>query len=345
MKNYSKLLIFLFVITVNAQKSFFNNLETERVSSSDAIIWEQVSPGNAGFANLLRYHPTIPGKVALCPDMWNAYQTDNNGKSWYSITDSDGDASFYHLRDLEYSISNSNMALAIASSELWLSNDTGKNWELVKNCPWYSVDIDGSDKDGWRKKVGSLGIDPKDDKVWFVGGGSNVRGQDWLSSYKDVTSENPRGNESQNEGKLWRTKNGGKSWELVNKGLHPKTQVGRIIVNPKNSKQVFIASNYGVYSSIDGGTSWNQITEGKLDNNIIMDMDYYYNAKSGKFILFLIDQVHYIPNGKTTKCTGGIFYSEDQGETWINMNGDLSLNINRLTGGVPKNYYKYIPAK
>ncbi|NIJ46032.1 hypothetical protein FHR24_002510 [Wenyingzhuangia heitensis] len=79
----------------NAQTSFFNKLKTRRVASSKEVFWEQVGPGNAGFANLLRYHPTLPGVITQCPDMWNAYQSENNGKKWYGITDSDGDAEFF----------------------------------------------------------------------------------------------------------------------------------------------------------------------------------------------------------------------------------------------------------
>ncbi|MDV7185906.1 Ig-like domain-containing protein [Lutibacter sp. TH_r2] len=342
MRKHLILLITILTVSVNGQNKLFNQLANKRVASGNTINWKQVGPGNAGFANLLRYHPTIPGKVALCPDMWNVYQSENNGKDWYGVTDFDGDASFYHLRDLEYSISNPEFALAIASSELWSSKNGGKNWQLVKNCPWYKPEIDGSDKDGWRKKVAALNIDPTNENIWFVAGGENVRGQDWLSSYKDVTSANPRGKKAQFEGEIWRTKNAGKSWKLVNIGLNPKAQIGRIIVNPKNSKQVFVASNYGVYRSDNGGNSWEQITKGQLDNNIIMDMDYYYNSESGKFILYLIDQVHYIPNDKTTKCSGGIYISSNEGKTWQKINGDLGLDINRLTGGVPKNYYNYI---
>lgn len=325
-----------------SQKAFFNRLKKERVSSASEVIWQQFGPGNAGYANLLRFHPTIPNVVATCPDMWNAYQSENNGESWYGITDSDGDATFYHLRDLYYSVSNPKFGLAISSSELWQTHDMGKNWTFVPNCPWYKVDTDGGDKDRWRKKVASLAIDPNNEKVWFVGGGMNVRGQDWLSCYKGVTLAQPHGKKADNEGKLWRSTNAGKSWTLVNNGLHPKAQVGRIIVNPKNSKQVFASTNYGIYRSENGGKKWTQISEGQLDNDIVMDMDVYYNKKSGKFILYVIDQTQYIPDGKTTKCTGGVFYSEDEGNTWTKINGDLGLDIGQLSGGVPKNYYKYI---
>jgi photosystem II stability/assembly factor-like uncharacterized protein len=337
----SILLAFIF-LPCQAQSGFYKELNKGRVQSSDDVIWEQVSPGNAGYANLVRYHPTIAKKVTLIPDMWNAYQSENNGKSWYGITDHDGDATFYHHRDLYYSPLEPNFGLAICSSELWKSIDGGRSWETVKNCPWYNVNTEGRDKEGWRKKVGSLAIDPNNKDVWFVGGGSNVRGQEWMSCYKDANHTNPRGKSADYEGKLWRTTNAGASWDLVNSGLNPKAQVGRIIVNPKNSQQVFASSNYGIYKSENGGTSWRQVSSGQLDNDIIMDMDFYYNATNNKFILYAIDQVHYIPEAKTTKCTGGIFMSDDEGDSWIKINGDLALDINRLSGGVPKNYYMYI---
>ncbi|MBB6428423.1 VPS10 domain-containing protein [Algisphaera agarilytica] len=332
----------LWVSTSEAQNAFFKRLEKERVESAGFIEWEQVGPGNAGFANLMRYHPTIPGKVMQCPDMWNAYQSDDNGKRWYAITDSDGDASLYHIHDLYYSMSDPDFGLAINMSELWMSKDGGKNWRVVKNCPWYKIDEEGRDKEGWRKKVASLAIHPTQKNMWFVGGGGNVRGQMWKSCYNGVTAKNHRGKEALNEGKLWRTTNGGRKWELVNEGLHPKAQVGRIIVNPSKPKQVFASSNYGVYRSNDAGKTWNHVSKGKLDNDTIMDMDYYHDPESGKFILYVLDQVHYLPAGKTTKCTGGVFRSDDGGQTWTNLSAGLTLDLNRLTGGVPKNYYKYI---
>ncbi|MEH0152689.1 Ig-like domain-containing protein [Limibacter armeniacum] len=338
------ILSMLMTVQVQAQTeaAFFQQLETGKVLSTNEVTWQQFGPGNAGFANLLRFHPTLPGVVALCPDMWNAYQSENHGKNWYGITDPDGDATFYHLRDLYYSPSDAQFGLAISSSELWQTHDMGKSWEVVPNCPWYKVDTDGGDQDRWKKKVASLAIDPNNKDVWYVGGGMNVRGQDWLSSYKEVTAENPHGKEAENEGKLWRSTNAGKSWQLITKGLPQKAQVGRITVNPNNSKQVFAASNYGIFRTDNGGKKWVSVSAGKLDNDIIMDMDAYYDVKSKKLIIYVIDQVQYLPDGQTTKCTGGVFCSEDAGKTWKKINGDLGLDIGQLSGGVPANYYKNI---
>lgn len=317
-------------------------LQNQRVESDKTVVWEQVSPGNSGYTNLVRYHPTIPGKVMICPDMWSAFQSDDSGDKWYALTDYDGDASFFHIRDLNYAVSDPNLGIAICSSELWVTRNLGKNWDVVKNCPWYKPNEEGRDATGWLRKVGAIGIDPNDEKVWFVAGGSNIRSQEWLSSTLQATLERPRGKSCLNEGKMWRTTNGGKSWIDVSAGLDPKAQVVRIIVNPKDSKQVFAASNYGVYRSMNGGKSWEMMTEGKLDNNIVMDMDKYYNAETGRFILYAIDQTQYLPDGETTRCTGGIYESDDCGETWRKINGNLGLDLNRITGGVPLNYYRYI---
>lgn len=325
-----------------AQKSFFDKLEQGRVASEKAIVWEQIGPGNAGFANLLRYHPTIPGLVMNCPDMWNAYQSDNNGKSWYGITDSDGQARFMHLRDLSYSQTDADFGLAIGSSLLWETHDRGKHWTIVKDCPWYHKQADGTDRMGWLKKVAAIGIDHNSNDTWYVAGGAFVRGQEWLSSYKTVTAKAPHGLDSKYAGKLWRTQDAGATWEMVNEGLHPKAQIGRIIVHPEDSKLVFAASNYGLYRSKNGGNSWKLIGKKYFDNNIMMDMDFYYNADTGKFVLYVIDQVQYVPDGKTTKCTGGIFRSDNNGKKWTKMNGNLGLDYNRLTGGAPANYYHFI---
>jgi len=338
-------IFFSFSVNVFSQESttyFFNRLDNESVTSKNSIIWKQVGPGNAGFANLMRYHPTIPGLVAQCPDMFNMYQSSNNGNSWNSIKNYDNNGSFIRLRDLYYSPKDPNFGLAIETSSLWKTTDLGKTWTNIPNCPWYWKDSDGFDRSGWKSKVGSLAIDPNDTNIWFVGGGKNVRGQTWTSCYRNATAAAPHGPSVDYEGRLWRTKDGGGNWELVNSGLDPRAQIGRIIVNPKNSQQVFASSNYGLYRSNDGGSTWNNISSGQLDNEIVIDMDFYYNATTGKFTLYAIDQVQYLADGTSTKCTGGIFKSSNNGNTWTNITGDLGLDINQLTGGVPHNYYKYI---
>ena len=104
-----------------AKADIWNQLRKERGVSSNAISWRQVSPGGSGMSMMLRYHPTIKDVVLLCPDMWNAYISDNDGTSWSGITDYDGDGSMNRFRDMSFSYSNPDFGLAVCSSELWLA--------------------------------------------------------------------------------------------------------------------------------------------------------------------------------------------------------------------------------
>ncbi|MEM6769931.1 MAG: hypothetical protein AAF597_05020, partial [Bacteroidota bacterium] len=333
-------------VTLFAQE-FSDQVKNERIESGDEVSWEQFGPGNAGFVNLLRYHPTLPDICFTSPDLFEAYQTENNGKSWKTVKDVDasGDRRLARLYELEYSSSDPTFAITIESSRLHISQDTGRSWQVVHNCPWY--DTHGGvtdDSRHWFQKVSSVALDPSDANIWYVGAGNFPRGQQQLAwtSMPNPTAANPLGQDSRYMGTIWKTTNAGQSWTTLTNGIHPQAQFSRIVVHPENSELIFAASQYGLFRSVDGGASWVNIGEGTLDNNTIMNMDYYHDVTSSKFILYVADQVRYYPDGQSTRSDGGIFKSEDNGDSWTNITGNLGLDINRLSGGVPDNYYKYI---
>ena len=115
-----------------------------------------------------------------------------------------------------------------------------------------------------------------------------------------------------------------------------------LFVHPENRDVVFASSNYGIYRSENRGQAWINIGAGKLPNNNILDMDFYYDEDSARFILYVADMVHYYPEGESTRNTGGIFRSDDGGDSWTSANGNLYLDINELSGGVPEYYFRYI---
>ncbi|ANQ51840.1 T9SS type A sorting domain-containing protein [Flammeovirga sp. MY04] len=334
-------------------KSFYDEymsqVQSGKVKSETKVKWTQFGPGNAGFSNFLRYHPLLPDFCVESPDMGNTYQTEDNGKSWKTIKDVDGEGNFFRLYDLQYSTKTEKYAVAIESSRLYFSQDTARSWTEIKKCPWYSFEFDGG-RDGrsWYRKVSAVAIDPSNNFTWYVGAGNFCRGQQQLwSTVNNPTAANPRGNENiydniKYQGKIWKTTDAGTTWTELTQGLDEKAQFSRIIVHPTNSNIVFAGSQYGLFRSTDAGATWTNIGEGKLDNNTIMDMDYYFDKSSGRFVLYVADQVRYHGNGQTTRSDGGIFKSDDNGATWQNINGNLGLDINRLTGGVSDNYYQYI---
>lgn len=330
-------------------EEFMKAVQTGKVISENKVEWTQFGPGNAGFSNFLRYHPLLPDFCVESPDMGNTYQTEDNGKSWKTIKDVDGEGNFFRIYDLQFSTKTAKYAVAIESSRLYFSQDTARSWTEINNCPWYThKSQNGSEGRSWYRKVSAVAMDPNNDNIWYVGAGNFCRGQQHLwSTVNNPTASSPRGKENiydniKYQGKIWKTTDAGKTWTELSQGIDEKAQFSRIIVHPENSDIVFAGSQYGLFKSTDGGTSWTNIGEGNLDNNTIMDMDYYYNASAGRFVLYVADQVRYHAAGQTTTSDGGIFKSEDNGDTWENINGNLGLDINRLTGGVSGNYYQYI---
>lgn len=324
-------------------------IQTQRVESDKLVTWKQFGPGNAGFNNFLRYHPLLPDICLTSPDMLNTYQTEDNGNTWFTVKDIDGTGELARIYDMFYATKTPEFAIAIESSRLYISKDTARSWQAINNCPWYThMDPKGSEGRSWYRKISSVAIDPQDNNTWYVGAGNFCRGQQQLwSTVSSPTYDNPRGSENiydniKYQGKIWKTSDAGQTWLELTSGIDEKAQFSRIIVHPENKNMIFAGSQYGLYKSNNGGTSWTNIGNGKLDNNTIMNMDYYYDAASHRFVLYVIDQVRYYPDGQSTRCDGGIFKSEDNGETWININGNLGLDINQLTGGVPYNYYQYI---
>ena len=120
---------------------------------------------------------------------------------------------------------------------------------------------------------------------------------------------------------VYKSEDGGESWK--NMGLKESRQIGGIVVDPRNSKVVFVAAegsawgpggDRGLYKTTDGGENWKkvlEISENTGVNNVVMDpVDpdvLYATAEQRRRHVF-------------TKIGGGpesaVYRSLDGGETW-----------------------------
>lgn len=99
--------------------------------------------------------------------------------------------------------------------------------------------------------IGALAIDPNNSNVIYAGTGE----------------VNPGGGGMAYGGSgLYRSENQGDTWELI--GLENSGSIGRIRIDPGNSQRIFVAAmgmlwennaERGVYRTIDGGDSWEQV--------------------------------------------------------------------------------------
>ncbi len=125
---------------------------------------------------------------------------------------------------------------ATASGNLWKTDNAGTTWKPV-------FDGEGS------YSIGTVALDPNNPNVVWVGTGEN-------NSQRSV---------SFGDG-VYKSLDGGQSW--TNVGLGDSEHIGRIVVDPRDSKVVYVAAmgplwnsggDRGLYKTTDGGETWERI--------------------------------------------------------------------------------------
>ena len=191
--------------------------------------------------------------------------------------------------------------VAVCSGGVWRTTNAGITFKPV-------FDGQGS------YSIGCVTMDPNNPHVVWVGAGEN-------NSQRSV---------SFGDG-VYRTRNGGKSWE--NMGLKESEHIGMITIDPRDSDVVYVAAqgplwrsggDRGLYQTADGGKTWRRILHVSDDtgvNEVHMDPrdpDVLYASayQRRRHVWTLI-------NGGPESA---IYKSTDAGKTW-----------RKLTSGLPGN--------
>ncbi|TXE06308.1 hypothetical protein FUA26_15160 [Seonamhaeicola algicola] len=324
----------LFVVLngVYAQKnneSFFKKIKSERVTSDQSVEWKNFGPGMSGYNEEFWCHPTDTNVMFMGPDMHVSYGTWDNGKSWHSIKDYDGDGKcLERVLDIAFSKKNPDFGLALERrGKIFKTTNRGRNWELVYTIP-------RAEKSAYNAHT-KLAIHPANDAIWFVGAGDF-----WNVKYNHRSQKLIRGkkNKIASYGYVLKTTDHGKTWKKVANTISKDLDVARIIINPVTPNQMYIATNYGFFVSNDTGETWKPSAKG-LPNNLPRDLSSYYNSKTKEFVLYLLEQTVYEPNGKTITTKGGVYKSTNGGKTWENITGNLGVNYNMITDKYHRNNY------
>ncbi|HKI25960.1 MAG TPA: hypothetical protein VKA07_06515 [Candidatus Sulfotelmatobacter sp.] len=126
--------------------------------------------------------------------------------------------------------------VGVGSGGVWKTVNDGTTWTPV-------FDGEGSYSIGW------VALDPNDSSVVWVGSGE-------ANSQRSV---------SYGDG-IYRSNDGGKNWE--NLGLKKSEHIGRVVVDPRDSKVVYVAAegplwgpggDRGLYKTTDGGKNWKAV--------------------------------------------------------------------------------------
>lgn len=181
--------------------------------------------------------------------------------------------------------------VAVASGHIWKTENNGTTFKPVFD-------------DHGAYSMGCLAMDPNNPNVIWAGTGENNH-QRALGYGNGV----------------YKSANGGSSWK--NMGLKESRQIGKIVIDPRNSDVVFVAAegsawgpggDRGLYKTTDGGETWKKVLEISEEtgvNDVILDPrnpDLMYATSEQRR-----RHVH-------TKIGGGpesrFYKSTDNGETW-----------------------------
>ena len=219
------------------------------------------------------------------------------------------------------------------SGGVWKTENSGTTWKSI---------FDGQKS----YSIGCISLDPQNPNIIWVGTGENVGGRH--VAYGDG---------------IYKSEDGGETWK--NMGLKKSEHLSKIIIHPKNSNIIWVASQgplwskggeRGVYKSEDGGKSWIQ-TLG--DNEWIGATDLLIDPRDPNLLYAATWQRHrtiagYLGGGPGT----AIYKSNNGGEDWIKLKSGLpksnmgkiglvlspqnpdiiyaAIELDRRTGGVYK---------
>lgn len=239
------------------------------------------------------------------------FKTTNAGQTWLPIFD---DQAMLSIGDMEISRNNTDLiwvgtgevnagggSLAYDGDGIYVSDDGGLTWQ-TKGLP----------------DVGSIGkilIDPNDDNTIFVGAMGPL--------FRDDTN---RG--------VYRSTDGGDSWEQV-LFVSDITGVIDMAIHPTDGNIVYAASwererrpqyrDYGgetsrIYRSIDGGDTWQELTDGLPSNP----------AEKGRISIDIArsnPDVLYARYADAAGSIHGVYRTGDGGDTWTEVNSSDLTNV------------------
>lgn len=183
---------------------------------------------------------------------------------------------------------------------VWKTNDAGRTWKPIFDSQPIA-------------SIGAIAVAPSDSNVIYVGSGE----ADMRSSI------------SYGDG-MFKSTDGGKTWTRA--GLRDSRQIGRILVDPRDPNNVFVAAlghpygpnaERGVFRSKDGGKSWQKVLFHDENTGAI---DLAFEPGNTKTIYAALWQTRRPPWSIYPPSNGpgsGLYRSKDGGDHWEQVNNGL----------------------
>lgn len=271
--------------------------------------WTVQGPGNlGGRANTLAINPDNEDIIYAGFSVGGVYKTEDGGQSWNPIFD---EQAFSAIGDIAIDPNDSNTvyvgtgdpnisAFPAIGDGVYKSEDAGETWTNIGLTE--------------QRIISEIIIDPRNSDRIFA-----------ATMGLPYARNNDRG--------LYRSDDGGDTWEQI-LFLSESTGVADIVINPANPDMIYaagwdrirnntesIVSGPGskIYRSANGGDDWT-LLEGGLPNEL-------FNGRIGLSLCASSPNVIYAQYADSNSFLGGIYRSDDFGETWTSLPVDPDDNF------------------
>jgi len=302
MRNFRVVLIsFSFCILFLSSSS-----QSYNPSLFNCMKWRMIGPHRGGRTVGACGIPSQPNVFYIGVNNGGVWKTNDYGRTWNPIFDDQPTGS---IGDVAVSPSNPNVVYAGSGEGIqrpdlsvgdgvYKSSDAGKTW----------INTGLSD----ALQIGGLAIDPKNENQVFVAALGHPYGPN-------------------KERGVYRTQDGGKTWVQV-LYIDENTGAVQVAIDPNNSNIVYAdmwgarqapwengsweGAGCGLYKSTDGGANWKKLEKGLPGVKEGLGRIGFCIANSDSKRLYAV---------VNTKSSGGIYRSNDAGESWIKMSDDSRL--------------------
>jgi photosystem II stability/assembly factor-like uncharacterized protein len=307
--SFVAVLIFFSFIAVDAQKKSIP-LEESMLASWP---WRLIGPSMpAGRAWRVVGVPSDPKTLYVTTAGGGLWKTINNGTTFQQL--------FTH----QSSVSTSEVAVARSNPDIvWVGTGEAANTRANSIGDGIYKSMDGGKT--WKhmglrnsQMIGGIVIHPENPDIVYV----TSMGHLWGANEE-------RG--------VYKTVNGGKNWQKV-LYVDETTGFSTIKMDPNNPQVLFTAAwqrfrygggdmdeagpNSGIYKSVDGGNTWKELTVGlPTDDMGKIELAIAYNNSEIIYAAILTGEPGH---GSRTSNQGGVFKSEDGGESWKRVNNTMT---------------------
>lgn len=250
-------------------------------------------------------------KTLVAGTLEGVYRSNDGGSNWQKISASNSD--IHNVESIAVDPKNPNVVYAGTWHLAWKTDDGGANWHhvnkgMIEDSDVFSIIVDSTNPSVVFASACS-GIYKSDNSGEMF---HKIQGIPFSARRTRVLKQDPQHPEivyaGTTEG-LWKTSDAGQTWKRVG---NPEVVVNDVMVDPRNSQHVMLATDRGgVLTSSDGASSFTPSNHGythRYVTAILAD-----NKSSDTMYVGVVND----------REMGGVFASHDGGQHWSQKSSGL----------------------